>query len=78
MGDYYLRRWQIFISHLLDSISQGTVIDEGKYAANILLWEQLWNNLTNPYPSQVTKDRSSEPRLCLTELFFTLLFLFLH
>jgi hypothetical protein len=55
VGTYYRPRWQIFVAYLFDSITKGTVIDPSKYAADLLLWEQRWNNQTNAFPSQVPK-----------------------
>lgn len=54
VGTYYRPRWQIFVAYLFDSITKGTVIDPSKYAADLLLWEQRWNNQTNAFPSQAS------------------------
>jgi hypothetical protein len=56
VGTYYRPRWQIFVAYLFDSITKGTVIDPNKYAADLLLWEQRWNNQTNAFPSQVLQN----------------------
>jgi alpha-N-acetylglucosaminidase len=52
VGDYYKVRWQIFVAYLYDSIIKGQVVDTKKYASDLLVWEQRWNNQTNSYPTK--------------------------
>jgi hypothetical protein len=63
VGTYYKPRWQIFVAYLYDSITKGTVIDMNKYATDLLLWEQRWNNQTNDFPTQVSRPHITQRTL---------------
>jgi alpha-N-acetylglucosaminidase len=42
VGDYYMSRWQLFVSKLDASINSGTPMDFDAYEAELLALEQKW------------------------------------
>jgi len=53
---YYLPRWTQFVTAVLIAMATGKGFDQGQFDADILIWEQDWQSLTDAYPLVPTGD----------------------
>ena len=56
VGDYYLTRWKMFTSYVLDVVRSGGVFNETEWKNALLQFEWSWNNEIKPYPTTPQGD----------------------
>ena len=54
VGDYYMRRWELLIFFMLDSIVKGTELDFDAYEKERFLLESSWGQEHTNYPTEAT------------------------
>jgi len=56
VSDYYLTRWKMFTSYVLDVVQSGGVFNETKWKNTLLEFEWSWNNEIKAYPTTPQGD----------------------
>ncbi|NLX57054.1 MAG: alpha-N-acetylglucosaminidase [Planctomycetaceae bacterium] len=53
---FYLRRWELFLERLAQSLESDTAFDAAQFEQEIRAWEEDWTHGTEPYPTEPVGD----------------------
>ena len=56
MSSYYLQRWKMFCSVVLNAVEHGKQIDMKVFKSNLMEFERSWNNKKDMYPTKPQGD----------------------
>jgi alpha-N-acetylglucosaminidase len=53
---FYLKRWELFLDRLAESLEAGKAFDAAEFEREIRAWEENWTHGTEPYSTQPVGD----------------------
>ncbi len=56
IGGFYMKRWEMFLERLEDSLKADKPFDAAAFEREIRAWEENWTHQTEPYPTEPAGD----------------------